>query len=178
VERQGAQARAPGSVDEAPAQGATDPVAAELRGEHRVVLARHEATACELREALGDLVDHGDDADLSGLGRDDLAVGEICAHADRLAWEVDVAPAQRAQLAAPEAGEGCGEVDRAVLVVGGAADDGVDLFAAIDVVVAGVADGVALDAVDRVRGDELAALDVAQDRAEHHEDLAGGAGWS
>jgi hypothetical protein len=35
---------------------------------------------------------------------------------------------------------------------------------------------VALDAVDRVGGDELAALGVAQNRAEDHEDLAGGVG--
>jgi hypothetical protein len=62
------------------------------------------------------------------------------------------------------------------LVVGGAADDRVDLFTRVHVVVAGIAHGVALDGVDRIRRDELAALGVAEDRAEHHERLARGAG--
>jgi hypothetical protein len=49
----------------------------------------------------------------------------------RTAWrgEVDVAPAQREQLAASQAGQGGGEDDGGVLVVGRAADDGVDLLA-------------------------------------------------
>jgi hypothetical protein len=51
---------------------------------------------------LSDFVDHGDDADLAALGGDDLAVGEVAAHADGLAGEVDVAPAQCHQLATPE----------------------------------------------------------------------------
>jgi hypothetical protein len=99
---------------------------------------------------VSDLIDHRYDADLAGLGGGDLPVGEVAADAYGLAGEVDVAPAQREQLAAAQAREGGGEVDGGVLVVGGAADDGVDLLASVHVVVAGVADGVALDAVDRL----------------------------
>jgi hypothetical protein len=78
---------------------------------------------------LGDLVDHRDDADLARLGRDELAVGEVGAHADGLAGEVDVAPAQREELAAAQSGEGGGEEDGGVLVVAGGADERVDLLA-------------------------------------------------
>jgi hypothetical protein len=52
----------------------------------------------------------------------------------------------------------------------------VDLLARVDVVVAGVADGVPLDAVDRVGRNQLAALGEAQDRAEDDEHLGRGAG--
>lgn len=147
-------------------QGAWVEVAAEGGGEDGVLVAGLQLAAGEARELVGDLVDHGDDADLAGLRGDDLAVGEVAAHADGLAGEVDVAPAQREQLAAPQTGQSGGEDDGGVLVVGGATDDGVDLLTRTHVVVAGVADGVALDAVDRVGGDELAALRVPHDRAE------------
>jgi hypothetical protein len=80
------------------------------------------------------------------------------------------------QLAAPLPGQRGGEDDGGVLLVGRAAHDGVDLLAVVHVIVAGVADGVALDAVDGVAGDELTTLGIAQDRAEDHERLPGGAG--
>jgi len=45
-----------------------------------------------------------------------------------MAGEVHVAPAQRDELAAPQAGEGRGQVDRAILWRGRGADEGQYLF--------------------------------------------------
>ncbi|MDP9345195.1 MAG: hypothetical protein M3P44_05670 [Actinomycetota bacterium] len=56
-----------------------------------------------------------------------------------MAGEVDVAPAQREVLSSSQTGQRGGEEDGGVLVVGGVANERVDLLAAVEVVVAGVA---------------------------------------
>src|SRR4051794_21372382 len=82
-----------------------------------ILVAGLKVAVGEAGEALCHFVDHGDDADLARLRRDDLPVGEVATHTDGLAGEVDVAPAQREELAASQAGERGGENDGGVLVV-------------------------------------------------------------
>ncbi len=66
---------------------------------------------------FGDLLGHRDGAFGAALGRRRLAVGPVLADVDRAAAEVDVAPAQRQQLAHPQASEGGRVEDRGVLFV-------------------------------------------------------------
>ena len=59
---------------------------------------------------LSDLGHHRDHSHVAALGRDDLAVAVVAPDSDRLTGEVDVAPAQRDELAAAQPGHGGGGV--------------------------------------------------------------------
>ena len=92
----------------------------------------------EAREGLGDDGRERDRPDLAGLRRRQRALGVARGHADVSAREVDVAPAQCDELAAAQAGEGGGEVDRGVLLGRGGADERHDVLGREDVDVGAV----------------------------------------
>jgi hypothetical protein len=80
----------------------------------------------------------------------ELTEAVVGADADRLAGKVDVSPSQRDKLAAAQPGHRRGQVDRRVLLAGGGAHECIHLLAREEVVVARVADLLALDARGRV----------------------------
>ena len=75
------------------------------------------------------------------------AAGEVAPDVEQTVDEVDVAPAQRQQLALAQAGEGGHPVDRGVLVVVGGDDRQLDLVAVEGVELARVGDLGPLDQV-------------------------------
>src|SRR4051812_689212 len=102
---------------EARAQPAVVDEAADLVAEHEVARAGEPVAAAETIERPRDLVDQRHGADATGLRPAPLPARHALAPRDPLAGEVDVVPAQRAQLAEPQAAERGGEEDRRVLLV-------------------------------------------------------------
>jgi hypothetical protein len=104
-----------------------------------------------------------------------VAVAVAGAHADRGEAEVDVAPAQREQLAHAEAGQCGGEEDRAVLVRLGRAHEREDLLKRIDVDVRATHDGLSVNVAHRVLAQSPDAAGALEDAVQQDEQLVDGA---
>jgi hypothetical protein len=101
VEADWAQPGASACGDKPPAQSRPVDVKPEIAGEHQVVVAHQLAALAQTSERLRHFRDHRDDASAARLGRCQLSIRITSGHADRRAPEVDIAPPQRDQLAAP-----------------------------------------------------------------------------
>ena len=86
--------------------------------EDEVVVGRPALALTEPGERGNDVWGYRHRAPFAALGAREVALAEACRNADRRVGEVDVAPAQRDELAAAQAGECRGEEDRCVLIVG------------------------------------------------------------
>ena len=136
----------------------------EPEGEDEVLGPGAVVATAEAVQDDGDLVGHGDAAHALGL-RGAVGVADVVApHVHDAVGEVDVEPAEGAQLAHAQAGEGGGDVDRAVELGAVGARDGVDLVGGEDREVAGALDGDALGVVGGVGGDPALALGALEDR--------------
>ena len=122
VEAQRAQAGTTDRREVAPAQGAAVLERAGRTDEDQVVVSRPPPAPPESGKRGRDVRRHRHGPHLARLRGGELALGVAGAHADHLAGEVDVAPAQSEQLAAAQAGERSGEEDRGVLLGRGRAD--------------------------------------------------------
>jgi hypothetical protein len=98
-------------------------------------------------------------------------VGVAGADADGLEREVDVAPAEREQLAHPEAGEGGREEDRSVLGRVRVADERQDLLGRVDVDRDAAPARLLLDAGHRVRRQPVLLASALQHPMEDREQL-------
>src|SRR5829696_1444717 len=77
---------------------------------------------------------HRNDADSVAFRGDDLLVGVVAVHAERLPLEINVTPAERNELAAAQTREGGGQVERAVLLRRCGSYERPDLFSRVEVV--------------------------------------------
>jgi hypothetical protein len=94
-------------------------VVAILAGEHEIVRPRELPAAREPADHVRDILHHRDRPRTARLWATDLIARVALVHPDRLVLEVDVAPAERDQLAAAQPGERRRDEDRRVLLTGG-----------------------------------------------------------
>jgi hypothetical protein len=125
-------------------------VAAVVLGEHECAVVGRWSSAIEAGKPFGSGVDERHGADLAGLGRRRGAGRIAGTDPDDMRREVDVAPAQRPQLAHAQPGECRDDEDRGVLVIDGRVSEGIDLLGREDVDVATRRLGVALNLRCRV----------------------------
>ena len=112
---------------------------ARLAGKDELVAPGEVLALEQPRERLRDLGHHRHRPSAPALGRADVAGAVVVAphHADRLGLEVDVADAEREELAETEPGEGGRQEERAVLLSLGRADERPHLLGRVEVVVLG-----------------------------------------
>jgi hypothetical protein len=102
VEAQPTESRPGQRLAVAAPQGRAVEMAAALAGQDEIVLRGQLVTLAEQRQRSGDLRRQRHRADLAALGRGQVTGREARPHADDVVGEVDLAPAQRDQLAPPQ----------------------------------------------------------------------------